>query len=62
MIQMWSWASAETPMAMLTKHVYEPPPPPRVLNPDLSPLLETVLLRALEKKGAIEISSGVIER
>jgi serine/threonine protein kinase len=40
---------AETPMAMLTKHVYEPPPPPRVLNPALSPLLETVLLRALEK-------------
>src|SRR3954465_6528151 len=40
---------AETPMAMLTKHVYEPPPPPRSVNPDLSPLLETVLLRALEK-------------
>src|SRR5215211_3934324 len=40
---------AETPMAMLTKHVYEPPPRPQMLNPDLSPLLETVLLRALEK-------------
>jgi hypothetical protein len=36
-------------MAMLTMHVYEPPPQPRVLNPDLSPLLEAVLLRALEK-------------
>src|SRR5919205_453780 len=34
---------AETPMAMLTKHVYEPPPPPRVLSPDLSPLVETAL-------------------
>src|SRR5215207_762693 len=41
--------NAETPMAMLTMHVYEPPPPPRVLNPDLSPLLEALLLRALEK-------------
>ncbi|MDQ2996533.1 MAG: protein kinase, partial [Chloroflexota bacterium] len=40
---------AETPMAMLTMHVYEPPPQPRVLNPDLSPLLEALLLRALEK-------------
>jgi serine/threonine protein kinase len=40
---------AETPMALLTKHVYEPPPSPRSLNPDLSPLIEAVLLRALAK-------------
>jgi serine/threonine protein kinase len=40
---------AETPMAMLTKHVYEPPPPPRSLNPNLSPVVAAVLLRALEK-------------
>ncbi|MEO7912987.1 MAG: protein kinase, partial [Roseiflexaceae bacterium] len=40
---------AETPMAMLTMHVYDPPPPPRVLNPNLSPLIESVLLRVLEK-------------
>jgi len=40
---------AETPMAMLTKHVYETPPQPRLLNPDLSPLIEAVLLRALQK-------------
>jgi serine/threonine protein kinase len=41
--------NAETPMAMLTMHVYEPPPLPRVLNPDLSPQIEALLLRALEK-------------
>src|SRR5215211_3165803 len=40
---------AETPMAMLTKHVYEPPPPPRSLNPSLSPAIEAVLLKALAK-------------
>ncbi len=40
---------AETPMAMLTKHVYEPPPPPRSLNPAIHPAVEQVLLRALEK-------------
>src|SRR6476659_8135026 len=40
---------AETPMALLTMHVYEPPPPPRVINPELSPLIEAVRLRALAK-------------
>jgi serine/threonine protein kinase/uncharacterized protein YraI len=40
---------AETPMAMLTMHAYQPPPMPRSLNPDLSPLIEAVLLRAMEK-------------
>jgi uncharacterized protein YraI len=40
---------SDTPMAVLTKHVYEPPPPPRSLNPDLPPEVEAVLLRALAK-------------
>ncbi|HEU5013054.1 MAG TPA: serine/threonine-protein kinase [Roseiflexaceae bacterium] len=40
---------APTPMAMLKMHVYEPPPPPRSLNPNLSEAMEAVLLRALEK-------------
>jgi hypothetical protein len=40
---------ADTPMAVLTKHVYEPPPPPRTLNRELSPVVEAVLLRALAK-------------
>ncbi|MEO7910635.1 MAG: bifunctional serine/threonine-protein kinase/formylglycine-generating enzyme family protein, partial [Roseiflexaceae bacterium] len=40
---------ADTPMAMLAKHAYEPPIPPRSINPSLPPEVETLLLRALEK-------------
>jgi serine/threonine-protein kinase len=40
---------ATTPVAVLMKHAYEPPPPPRSLNPDLPPAVEAVLLRALAK-------------
>jgi serine/threonine protein kinase/formylglycine-generating enzyme required for sulfatase activity len=43
---------ADTPMALLTKHAYEPPPPPRSIIPSLSPEIETLLLRALEKNPA----------
>ncbi|KPV51092.1 hypothetical protein SE17_23200 [Kouleothrix aurantiaca] len=42
---------SDTPMAVLTKHVYEAPPPPRSVNPNLAPALEAVLLRALAKYG-----------
>ncbi|MBK9709994.1 MAG: protein kinase [Kouleothrix sp.] len=40
---------SDTPMAVLTKHVYEPPPPPRSLNPNLPTEIEAVLLRVLAK-------------
>jgi hypothetical protein len=40
---------ASTPLALLMKHVYEPLPAPRKLNPDLPAPVEAVLLRALEK-------------
>ena len=43
---------AGTPVALLAKHVYEPPPPPRNILPSLSPEIETLLLRALEKDPA----------
>jgi formylglycine-generating enzyme required for sulfatase activity/tRNA A-37 threonylcarbamoyl transferase component Bud32 len=43
---------ASTPMAMLAKHAYEPPMPPRSIIPSLSPEVETLLLRALEKDPA----------
>jgi serine/threonine-protein kinase len=40
---------SDTPMAVLTKHVYEVPPPARTLNPDLSPAIDQALQRALQK-------------
>ena len=49
---------AETPMALLSKHVYEPPPPPRSLNPALSPALDAVLLRAIAKEAGDRYQSA----
>lgn len=49
---------ADTPMAVLTKHVYEPPPPARTLNPDISPLIEHVLQRALAKEPSERFQSA----
>jgi serine/threonine protein kinase/formylglycine-generating enzyme required for sulfatase activity len=40
---------SDTPMAVLTKHVYEVPPPARTLNPDLPLAVEQVLQKALQK-------------
>jgi len=40
---------ADTPVSVLMKQAYEPPPPPRSHNPDLPPALERILLRALAK-------------
>jgi serine/threonine protein kinase/formylglycine-generating enzyme required for sulfatase activity len=43
---------ADTPIGVLTKHVYEAPPPPRRVNPDIPVAVETLLLRALAKDAA----------
>ena len=40
---------SDTPMAVLTKHVYEVPPPARTLNPDLPLAVDQVLQKALQK-------------
>ena len=40
---------ADSALAILRAHIDAPPPPPRSLNPALSPDLEAVLLRALAK-------------
>lgn len=40
---------AETPLAVLLKHLNEPLPPPTTLKPDLAPALERVVLKALAK-------------
>jgi serine/threonine protein kinase/formylglycine-generating enzyme required for sulfatase activity len=49
---------ADTPMAVLTKHAYEPPPPPRSLNPNLPAAVESALLRALAKNPADRYQSA----
>ena len=43
---------ADTPAAALMKQAYEPPPPPRALNPELSVGVERILLKALAKDPA----------
>ncbi|HEU5098334.1 MAG TPA: protein kinase, partial [Roseiflexaceae bacterium] len=40
---------ADTPIAMLHQHAYEPPPPPRSINPHVPEVIEAALLRALAK-------------
>jgi serine/threonine protein kinase/tetratricopeptide (TPR) repeat protein len=42
--------SAETPMAIIFKHIYEPLTLPRLVRPEIPPLVEAVILKALEKK------------
>jgi len=39
-----------TPHAVLHAVIYEPPPPPRQLNPALSPAVESVVLKAIAKR------------
>jgi hypothetical protein len=39
-----------TTTAIVVKHVNDPPPPLRTLNPKISPAVESVALRALEKR------------
>jgi hypothetical protein len=43
---------ADTPQAVVYQHIYSPPPPPREKNPEISPALEAVILRALAKDPA----------
>src|SRR5512143_407735 len=41
--------TAETPMGVIIKHIYEQPLPPRTLNPSIPEALEAVLLKSLAK-------------
>jgi len=47
-----------TPLAVALQHVQDPLPPPRGLNPRLSPAVEAVLLRALAKEPEDRFASG----
>ena len=40
---------AETPIAVLVKHINDPLSPPRQVNPDLPPAVEKVILKAMAK-------------
>jgi tRNA A-37 threonylcarbamoyl transferase component Bud32 len=40
---------AETPLAVLFKHISDPLPPPSVVKPDIPPTIEQVILKALAK-------------
>jgi eukaryotic-like serine/threonine-protein kinase len=42
--------TAETPLAIVLKHLHDPLPPPRTHNPSLSEALERVILKALAKE------------
>ena len=42
--------NSPTTTAIVVKHVNDMPPPPRTLNPKISPAVESVTLRALEKR------------
>jgi formylglycine-generating enzyme required for sulfatase activity/tRNA A-37 threonylcarbamoyl transferase component Bud32 len=49
---------ADSPVAVLSKHVYETPPPPRSINPDLPPAADALLARALAKNPAARYQSA----
>ena len=49
---------ADTPMVVLNKHAYEPPPSPRSIQPDLPESVEAVLVRALSKDPADRYQSA----
>lgn len=49
---------ADSPYALILRHIHTPPAPPRSLRPDLPPALEMVVLRALEKDPAARYPSA----
>jgi len=49
---------AETPIAVVLKHVHDPLPKPRSINPDLSVRLEKVILTTLAKKPEDRYATG----
>jgi serine/threonine protein kinase len=54
---------ADKPMALIMKHMSEPVPPPRRLNPDLPATVEPVVLKALAKEpGARYQTAGELAR
>jgi Serine/threonine protein kinase len=50
--------TAENAIAVITMQINNPPPSPRTYVPELSPLVERVILRALEKQPALRYPSA----
>ena len=50
--------AGDTPMGLIFKHVYEPPPEPRSIRPGLPPEVEAVVMRGLAKKVAERFASA----
>jgi serine/threonine protein kinase/formylglycine-generating enzyme required for sulfatase activity len=48
---------AETPMAVVIKHIHDPLPPPRTINPQISGAFERIILKALAKNREDRYSS-----
>ncbi len=48
-----------SPASIALQHISQPPPPPRSINPDLSPEVEAVLLKAMDKDQHSRYQSGV---
>jgi serine/threonine-protein kinase len=54
---------AGTPMDVVLKHLYDPPPPPRSVRPELPAAVDAVVLRALKKEPAARFgSAGALAR
>jgi serine/threonine protein kinase len=47
-----------TPHAVLHAVIYEPPPPPRQINPNLNPALEAVIVKAVAKRPGQRFQRG----
>jgi eukaryotic-like serine/threonine-protein kinase len=47
-----------SPASIALQHISQPPPPPRSINPLISPAVEAVLLKALEKNPSHRYQSG----
>jgi serine/threonine-protein kinase len=49
---------ADTAMGIVLKHLYDPPPPPTSVRPDLPAALDAVVLKALEKEPTARFRSA----